>query len=85
MKLEGGFTLIALMDGTTINGTLRVEGTPLVQRYNKGTDVFIPNFETLAENSRPTVVVILRDISDGSVLVPNSIEYRYNDLSLIHI
>lgn len=82
MKLEGGFTLIALMDGTTINGTLRVEGTPLVQRYNKGTDVFIPNFETLAENSRPTVVVILRDISDGSVLVPNSIEYRYNDLLL---
>lgn len=82
MNIEGSFTLIALMDGTTINGTLRVEGTPLVQRYNKGTSVFIPNFETLAENNRPTVVVILRDISDGSVLVPNTIEYRYNDLLL---
>lgn len=82
MRLEGTFTLIALMDGTTINGTLRVEGTPLVQRYNKGTNVFIPDFEALAENNRPTVVVILRDISDGSVLVPNTIEFRYNDLLL---
>ena len=35
MNLEGSFTLIALMDGTTINGTLRVEGTPLVQRYTR--------------------------------------------------
>lgn len=82
MNLEGGFELVALMDGTTINGTLRVEGTPLVQRYNKGTTVFIPDFEALAENSRPTVVVILRDVSDGSVLIPNLIEYRYNDLLL---
>ncbi|WP_291528611.1 hypothetical protein [Bacteroides sp. UBA939] len=82
MKIEGGFTLIALMDGTTINGMLRVEGTPLVQRYNKGTAVFIPDFEALAENSRPTVAVILRDISDGDILIPNTIEYRYNDLLL---
>lgn len=82
MNLEGGFELVALMDGTTINGTLRVEGTPLVQRYNKGTAVFIPDFEALPENSRPTVVVILRDVSDGSVLIPNLIEFRYNDLLL---
>lgn len=41
MNLEGGFTLIGLMDGTTINGFIRVEGTPLVQRYNKGTSQFI--------------------------------------------
>ena len=82
MNLEGSFTLIALMDGTTINGTLRVEGTPLVQRYNKGTVVFIPDFTALPENSRPTVVIILRDISDGSILVPNTIEFRYNDLLL---
>ncbi|MEL5895054.1 hypothetical protein AAE250_16365 [Bacteroides sp. GD17] len=82
MNVEGLFTLIALMDGTTINGTLRVEGTPLVQRYNKGTDVFIPDFTKLAENSRPTVVVILRSIADGSILVPQTVEYRYNDLLL---
>ena len=48
MNLEGSFTLIALMDGTTINGTLRVEGTPLVQRYNKGTVVFIPDYPKTA-------------------------------------
>lgn len=82
MNLEGGFTIIALMDGTTINGTLRVEGTPLVQRYNKGTNAFIPNFETIAESSRPTVVLILRDISDGNVLTPQTLEWRYNDLLL---
>lgn len=82
MNLESGFTIIALMDGTTINGTLRVEGTPLVQRYNKGTNAFIPNFETITESSRPTVVLILRDISDGNVLTPQKLEWRYNDLLL---
>lgn len=82
MNIEGIFTLIALMDGTTINGTLRVEGTPLVQRYNKGTDAFIPDFTKLAENSRPTVVTILRSIADGLILLPNTIEYRYNDILL---
>lgn len=82
MNLESGFTIIALMDGTTINGTLRVEGTPLVQRYNKGTNAFIPNFETIAESSRPTVVLVLRDISDGNVLTPQTLEWRYNDLLL---
>lgn len=81
-SIEGIFTLIALMDGTTINGTLRVEGTPLVQRYNKGTDLFIPDFTKLAENARPTVVTILRSIADGLILVPNTIEYRYNDILL---
>lgn len=82
MNIEGIFTLTALMDGTTINGTLRVEGTPLVQRYNKGTDAFIPDFTKLAENSRPTVVTILRSIADGLILVPNTMEYRYNDILL---
>lgn len=82
MNIEGIFTLIALMDGTTINGTLRVEGTPLVQRYNKGTDAFIPDFTKLAENSRPTLVTILRSVADGLIMLPNTIEYRYNDILL---
>lgn len=81
-NLGGVLTIFAVMDGTTINGTLRVEGTPLVQRYNKGTDAFIPDFTKLAENSRPTVVTILRSIADGLKLVPNTIEYRYNDILL---
>ena len=80
--LDSIFSIIALMDGTTINGTLRVEGTPLVQRYNKGTDAFIPDFTKLAESSRPTVVCILRSIADGLILIPNTIEYRYNDILL---
>ena len=74
--------MIALMDGTTINGTLRVAGTPLVQRYNKGTGQFIPDFTALADNVKPTVILILRDISDGSVFVPQTLEWRYNDLLL---
>ena len=82
MNMEGLFTLVALMDGTTINGTLRVDGTPLAQRYNKGTDAFMPDFATLAEESRPTVVVILRSVADGSIMNPNTIEYRYNDILL---
>lgn len=82
MNIEGVFSLISVVDGTTINGTIRVEGSPLVQRYNAGTDVFLPDFEALAENSRPTVVVILRDIAAGTVLTPQTITFKYNDLTL---
>lgn len=82
MKLEGGFTLIGLMDGTTVNGFLRVEGTPLVQRYNKGTSQFTPDFETLADNKKPTLVVILRDVSTGEIMAPQTISYKYNGVTL---
>lgn len=82
MKLEGGFTLIGLMDGTTINGFLRVEGTPLVQRYNKGTSQFTPDFEALADNKKPTLVVILRDVSTGEIMTPQTITYKYNGVTL---
>ena len=82
MKLEGGFTLIGLMDGTTVNGFLRVEGTPLVQRYNKGTSQFTPDFETLADNKKPTLVVILRDVSTGEIMTPQTITYKYNGVTL---
>lgn len=82
MKLEGGFTLIGLMDGTTINGFLRVEGTPLVQRYNKGTSQFTPDFETLADNKKPTLVVILRDVATGEIMKPQTITYKYNGVTL---
>lgn len=82
MKLEGGFTLIGLMDGTTVNGFLRVEGTPLVQRYNKGTSQFTPDFETLADNKKPTLVVILRNVSTGEIMTPQTITYKYNGVTL---
>lgn len=82
MKLEGGFTLIGLMDGTTVNGFLRVEGTPLVQRYNKGTSQFTPDFETLADNKKPTLVIILRDVATGEIMKPQTITYKYNGVTL---
>lgn len=82
MNLEGGFTLIGLMDGTTINGFIRVEGTPLVQRYNKGTSQFIPDFEGLADNMKPTLVTILRDVATGEIMIPHEITYKYNGVTL---
>lgn len=82
MKLEGGFTLIGLMDGTTVNGFLRVEGTLLVQRYNKGTSQFTPDFEALADNKKPTLVIILRDVATGEIMKPQTITYKYNGVTL---
>ena len=81
-QIQNSFQLIALMDGTTINGFLRVEGSPLVQRYNAGTAQFVPDFEAMAENLRPTVVPILRDSATGAVLVPQTVEWSYNGLAL---
>ena len=33
-EVQAGLKLIAVMDGASINGYLRVENTPLIQRYN---------------------------------------------------
>lgn len=81
-KVQGGFSLIALLDGTTINGYLRVENTPLVQRYNKGTSQFVPDFEKLADNKKPVVVAILRDLSSGDVMTPQTVVFKYNGVEL---
>lgn len=81
-KLSSSFTLVGIIDGTTINGYVRVDNTPLVQRYNKGTSAFVPDFERMAENSRPVVVAILREASTGDVVTPNSIRFMYNGLEL---
>lgn len=81
-KLSSSFTLVGIIDGTTINGYVRVDNTPLVQRYKTGTNSFVPDFEKMAENSRPVVVPILRDASTGDVVTPNSIKFMYNGLEL---
>ena len=85
-KVEAGFTIIGLMDGTTLNGFLRVEGSPLVQRYNKGTNVFVPDFESYGfpEANLPVAVVIIRDTADGDVMIPTagSIVWKYNGVEL---
>ena len=80
--VQGGFSLLALMDGTTINGYLRVENTPLVQRYNKGTDQYVPDFEKLADNKKPVVVAVLRDITNGNVMTPQTMDFKYNGVLL---
>lgn len=82
MNVQLGLELIGLMDGTTINGFLRVEGTPLVQRYTTGTDKFIPDFEALADNIKPTSVLILRDSASGSVYIPSNVIWKYNGVTL---
>ena len=81
-QIQGGFSITALMDGTTINGFVRVENMPLAQRYTKGSDKFTPDFETVPENNRPVVVAINRDITDGSVLTPQTAVFKYNGLEL---
>lgn len=85
-KVEAGFTLIGLLDGTTLNGFLRIEGNPLVQRYNKGTNVFVPDFEAdgFPEANLPTAVVVIRDTSDGDVVIPQagSLVWKYNGIEL---
>ena len=53
--------LIWLMDGTTINAFLRVESTPLVQRYKKETRQFVPDIVALADNLKHTAVLNLQD------------------------
>lgn len=82
MNVSGGVQLIALLDGTTINGFLRTEGTPLVQRYDKSKSSFIPNFKNLAEDDKPTVVAILRDSATGEIRTAKTITYYYNDVAL---
>ena len=82
MNISGGVQLIALLDGTTINGFLRTEGTPLVQRYDKSGKTFVPNFENIAEDKKPTVVAILRDSATGNIRRASNITYYYNDVAL---
>ena len=81
-NISGSFYVTALIDGTTINGLVRVENLPLVQRYKKGTTSFTPDFEALAENSRPVALPLLRLTSDGTVVVPSSVVFKYNSIAL---
>lgn len=81
-NIQGGFSLIGLMDGTTIIGFMRVENTPLVQRYTEGTNQYVPDFEAMPENKRPTVVDILRNSADGTVMTPQTCKFLYNGVEL---
>lgn len=86
-KVEGGFSIIALLDGTTLNGSLRILGTPFIQKYEAGTSVYYPDFSPTAEgfedeNIRPTAVVLIRSLATGEVLTPSSYKFSYNETEL---
>ena len=70
--------LQAVMDGMTINGFMRVEHCPLVQRFIKGTNKYVPDFETMSETEKPVTYPVLRDSSSGEILVPDTVTYKYN-------
>jgi len=80
-EVQAGLKLIAVMDGTSINGYLRVENTPLIQRYNDA-GAFTPDFETLADNMKPAVVPILINTSTGALLTPQTLTWKYNGITL---
>ena len=80
-EVQAGLRLIAVLDGTSVNGILRVENTPLIQRYNDA-GVFTPDFETMAENKRPVVVPILVDTTSGTLMVPQTLTWKYNGIAL---
>lgn len=80
-QIQAGLTLFAVNDGTSVNGYLRVEPTPLIQRYNDA-GVFTPDFESLAENMRPTVVPIITDVASGQMMTPQTLTWKYNGVAL---
>lgn len=80
-EVQAGLKLIAVMDGASINGYLRVENTPLIQRYNDA-GAFTPDFETLADNVKPAVVPILVNTATGALMTPQTLTWKYNGITL---
>ena len=83
-NVSNGFVITALLNGTTINGYVRVENLPLIQRYTRGTERFVPDFEALAENARPVVLPCLTYTDTGEVAIPSDATtiFKYNDVEL---
>lgn len=80
-QIQAGLKIIALRDGTSVNGYLRVENTPLIQRYNDA-GVFTPDYEALAGDKKPAVVPVLVNVSDGAMLKPQTLAWKYNGVAL---
>ncbi|MFR5959937.1 MAG: hypothetical protein ACLUHA_12845 [Bacteroides stercoris] len=40
------------------------------------------DFEALAEDKRPIVIVVLRDVSSGRILIPSKLVFKYNGTEL---
>ena len=71
-QVTASLAVVAVSNGTTVNGYVRVDNGPLIQAWTKESDKYIPDFEALAEDKHPIVVVVLRDVSSGRILIlPN--------------
>lgn len=81
-SVQNSFQLIAVINGTSINGTLQVDNGPLLQAYSKGVDRYTPDWGALAENKRPVVYPALIDLSTGQPMVPNTVTYKYNGIDV---
>ena len=78
MSVSGSFSFTALLNGTTINGHAAVANGPLVQRYNKTTSTYVPNFAALADNVKPYVYAHLNRSDNGVLVIPNAVTFAYN-------
>ena len=87
MEAQNSIAITSVMDGTTLNGYLYVQQSPLVQFFTKGSDNFIPNFKTDA-SKQPIVALVLRDTSTGEVYQSSQsgalseINWKYNGITL---
>lgn len=82
MKVSSSFSFTALLNGTTINGHAAVVNGPLVQRYNRTTGTYVPDFAAMADNVKPFVYAHLNRSDTGAVVTPVSVEFRYNGVLL---
>lgn len=79
---NGSFQIVAVIDGSSIDGYLRVDRMALMQRYNDAGQ-YVPDYESVAENQRPAVVPILRDLANGGEpMVPQTLTWKYNGVEL---
>lgn len=80
--VSASVAIVAVSNGTTVNGYVRVDNGPLIQAWTKGSDRFTPDFEALAEDKRPIAVVVLRDVGSGRILIPTRLVFKYNGTAL---
>lgn len=81
-NVSNNFVITALLNGTTINGSVRVDNLPLVQRYKTGTNQFVPDFDALAENAKPVAFPLLMFNDTGTIATPSSVTFKYNGIVL---
>lgn len=77
-NVSAALAIVAVSNGTTLNGYVRVDNGPLVQAWSKGSNKYTPDWEGLTEDKRPAVAPILRESSTGRIVVPANPVFKYN-------